>query len=155
MKLPETFEEVLENRLKWIKGLAQPHRKKTEEVLESVQDRDHRCCLGHGCDIFGLPSELHDEGVSYGFDKDIHYAPRELICLLGLLNEEGRLRNSLPLGSDSTITKTATYTCLTSLAEINDKTTMTTQEIGKWIEENQNTLHTPFLTREEWEAIYG
>lgn len=111
-----TKTEILANRQKFAKGLQEPHRLKATNRLESILNPNKRCCLGHGCEIFGLKRAEWGGEVHYNGEAGI--APPALVDLLGLIENTGWVKSKS-----------------TSLTEINDETAATPQEIGKMIEE--------------------
>lgn len=114
-----TREEILANRMKWVKFLKQPKRKKAIGVLDS--GGGHRCCLGHGCYVLGVerrPNPFVTNAFLYGEDFADTLAPDEFVEMVGLYDEEGHPLDTGP-----------------SLAARNDSTKMTPQQIGAWIEE--------------------
>jgi len=111
-----TREEVLANRKRWVEFLQKPGRKKAEGLLDMGDGG--RCCLGHGCYALGIkrmPSPLSD-GVFY-YEGQADAAPASFRKMVGLIGGYGEL-------ADGGM----------ALAEMNDKTDMTPQQIGAWIE---------------------
>lgn len=106
-------EDVLEARMKWVKFLQEPGRKKAEEQLDA--GGGSRCCLGHGCFALGVKRVRTRSGFEY--DGADQVAPESFIKMVGLYSEDGKL-----MGHPG------------SLAGMNDGTDMTPQQIGAWIE---------------------
>ena len=73
-----TRSEILENRQKWIEYLKRPETKKVTERLQSREDPEARCCLGHGCYVLFGASE---DGFWFGDDED---APEEFMDVVGV-----------------------------------------------------------------------
>jgi len=130
-----TRQQIKENRLKFANGLLEPHRIKFIGHLENPHNPNERCCLGHGCNIFGINRIVEDDTVYYGV-RSSAVAPRELMDLLGLYDNCGVPLVKTPKETDS-------------LASLNDSTKLTTQEIGQlilnrgWIEGGEDTPFKP------------
>lgn len=131
--------EILTNRLKFVKGLQETHRQKALFELENLQNNHKRCCLGHGCNIFQLMRNIVDNEVCYGENSNCDTAPIELIKLLGLTSRTGIILNGNIKGYES-------------LANLNDSSDMTTQEIGVILEPMINGGEgTPFISINKYE----
>lgn len=127
-----TKEFILHNRKKFIEGLQEPHRLKHKEELEDLNQPNKRCCLGHGCQIFGFPRNIK-LGVNVQYFQNYAIAPEALVHLLGLNNYIGSIYADL------------------SLAALNDETNKTIQEIGKYLEPNiEGGKKTPFISIDEY-----
>lgn len=109
-----TDEQILENRRTWIEYLKRPETKKAKGVLESFDDPDARCCLGHGCFVLGIERTVDEDGVVL-YDDEYSFAPESFMEMVGLRYENGDFDE-------------------TSLAFINDHTDKTPQEIGIMLE---------------------
>ena len=119
--------QILENRKTWIKKLKDPNSKKATERLEDLRV-EGLCCLGHGCVALGLKRELLRDNscvVLYGEEEEDMCAPSTFVKMVGLWNCVGA----------------AVYGDLVfrglkfhSLADINDSTDATPQEIGRYLE---------------------
>ena len=136
-----TREEIKQNRLKFAAGLQEEHREKTTAKLENVEFPNQRCCLGHGCDIFGVTRKVVDNTVLYGEEHNTNVAPSELIELLGL-------------GDDCGVIKEDEHGfILESLTMLNDQTSTSIQEIGKliegWVEGGEGTPFIPLSDYKE------
>lgn len=135
-----TREQIKENRLKFAKGLQEPHREREWNRLENPDNPNMSCCLGHGCNIFDLERKVINyetyHKVKYGTEENDATAPKELINLLGLFNSCGGT-----LDHQNELVKKHS-----SLTSLNDNLELTPQEIGKliegWIEGGPNT---PFI----------
>lgn len=120
-----TDQEIYSNRLKWIEYLKRPETLKAHEELESYTDPEFRCCLGHACHVLAPETrKLAEYTVKY--DEQDSYLPEALIETLGLYSGSG----DLPLGAIS-IEGFPEQKCL---AELNDRTDITPQEIGAYLE---------------------
>ena len=134
-------DQIRENRLKFAKGLQEPHREKQIEKLENYNLPNQRCCLGHGCDIFNIKKRKENNSVYFGKDDNYAIAPLELVDLLGLTNSTG--------GSyiGSSLKNIESHSDIKSLTSLNDNTDITTNEIGKsmedWIEGGEGTPFKP------------
>ena len=137
-----TREEIKENRLKFAKGLQESHREKITKILESFNNSNQRCCLGHGCEIFNIERNIEDDLVSYGKENCRGTAPIELMDLLGLYDIWG---GCAPIGE--------LVPGIRALTVLNDNTELTTQEIGKliegWIEGGPSTPFKPLSSYDE------
>ena len=151
-----TYEEVVANRRKWIDYLKSPEPVKTIGCLDVGGNR--RCCLGHGCHILGLPSteaiSTKGETVSrnggivrsyrgseYEGTSHTHVPPRKFIEMVGIRSATGTFR-----GVD--LNKAEPSNEVVSLASLNDKTELTSQEIGQFIEDNYDLV---FLNEDEYQ----
>lgn len=112
--------EVLANRQKVIAFLKQPKRIKATSALDKGQGA--RCCLGHMCYSLGIPRQKYNGGFGYAGHAGI--APKELLSLVGLYSSTG---------STATNGKLVNQSCH-SLAELNDTTTYSPQQIGAYLE---------------------
>ena len=112
-------DQILENRRKWIDYLKEPTTKKGRDRLRDPQDNDARCCLGHACHVLGVKKTEH------GYEDEWAYAPKSVIEALGLWDHAGsssdKYLSYLPEGK-------------TCLANWNDGTNVTPQEIGAYLE---------------------
>lgn len=136
-----TREQIRENRLKFAKGLQEPHREREKNQLENPNYPNKRCCLGHGCDIFNIERKVDNSIVRYGTDEKVATAPQELVILLGLFDCCGG-----SMHHDDKL-----FENYGSLTAINDDSNMPPQEIGKLIEEwIEGGKGTPFRTLESY-----
>jgi hypothetical protein len=98
--------EVKENRIKWGTYLMTPGLKKAKGWLEVTEEyalanygtaaAAGLCCLGHGCQLFNISSTiLHSDKskVVYGENGEEYAAPKELVELVGLWDNEGGSRD--------------------------------------------------------------
>lgn len=135
-----TRKQIRENRLKFAKGLQEPHRERETNRLEHPNKPNMRCCLGHGCNIFDIERTVTNfesyNKVKYGAEYSDATAPKELIELLGLNDTCGGTKEP-----DDYLIKSQRY-----LTNLNDVLEMKPQEIGKliegWIEGGKGT---PFI----------
>jgi hypothetical protein len=123
-------EKVMENRVKWIEFLKDMGTRKITGKLDDSEGG--RCCLGHGCYAIGIPGivakdETGKEMKSMSYGDCTALAPAEFINAVGLYDESGRFAYNEALNIQGKNIRT--------LAGMNDKTTMTPQEIGAWLEE--------------------
>lgn len=123
-----TDQEIYENRLRAVKYLQKPELKKAVGRLESEIKDGSKCCLGHMCTALEVHRKIDDKGVvHYGGSLERYEAPRELIDALGLSDEAGSAIGKLVLDMSNEE--------VMSLAALNDDTDITTQEIGKYLEQ--------------------
>jgi|SRR5690606_38158119 len=124
--------EILENRKKAVEFLKQPERKKCGGRLVSTYDQESRCCLGHMCESLipetkELKTSDSDENILYAYYQgEMYAAPPLLVEKLGL---HGIVGGSY-LSKNYLI---AEFPC-NSLAQLNDNSPLTTQEIGAYLE---------------------
>lgn len=125
-----TRSQILSNRRAWIDFLKLETTKKGKRVLERVGDNESRCCLGHACHV--LIPELRrtssglDAKVFYG--TEWAYAPAKIVGMLGLYSQSGEIK-----GSVTPLFNIIGATC-PNLAEYNDCTDITPQQIGSYLE---------------------
>jgi hypothetical protein len=92
--------EILINRVQWGNYLLTPDLKKARGYLELTEtmalERFNSssgagfCCLGHGCKLFNIQREETISGLTvYGSVGEEYCAPKELIDLVGLWDNEG------------------------------------------------------------------
>lgn len=132
-------EQIKENRLKWAKFLQNPTLEKHLGELEDPLNPNARCCLGHGCACFEISKESRQDcGVVVLYDGCYDYAPPSFVNLVGLTTKSGQFLDG----------KVMDKACL---ADLNDHTYTSPQEIGKmmenWIE---GGVGTPFLPLSEF-----
>lgn len=135
-----TKSEILANRRAWINFLKRPDTIKGKQLLESTSNNEARCCLGHACHVL-IPETRNTNGgrVVYGNITDWAYAPPLLVDKLGLYKANGEIPN----GSQALANVTgATWN---SLADYNDNTSITPQQIGEYLETViEGGFNTPF-----------
>ena len=120
-----TDQEIYSNRLKWIEYLKRPETLKAQEELESFNDPEFRCCLGHACHVLAPETRtLRKYRVLYGGQES--YLPEALVEALGLYSNSGDLH----FGE----IKIAGFPNKHNLSELNDSTDITPQEIGAYLE---------------------
>lgn len=117
-----TDEQILEYRRTWIEYLKRPETKKGVRKLESFDDPEARCCLGHGCFALGIERTVTKYGIVY-YDGRSSYAPQSFMDMVGLYDENGFFSNGFFSNGKRTLTS------------INDGTDKTPQEIGIMLEE--------------------
>lgn len=138
-------DEILANRLKWINYLKEPERQKTEGCLEDSKNPEARCCLGHACAVFNRHKTI-DDGGSVRYDDNTSVLNHDFAeYVLGLWDNVGRLASGLIVIEG--------YESHSSLANLNDKTSITPQEIGTYLESviegGENTPFRPLNYFEE------
>lgn len=122
-------EKVMENRVKWIAFLKDTGTRKLTGKLDDGEGA--RCCLGHGCYALGMPG-VHSKDETGKTMKSLEYysaqalAPPEFIAAVGLHNEAGQFAYNEAHQIEGKSIRT--------LVGLNDKTSMTPQEIGAWLE---------------------
>lgn len=151
MKL--TRQEIKDNRIKFATGLLEPHRKKFKGRLENIDNPNERCCIGHGCDIFGETRNVHTDCNQIDYNGSVHIAPVSLITKLGLTNEVGSIEN-IDTSNVVHVEGVVISKDIHSLAYMNDKTDMTTQQIGEWLSQPEiieGGVGTPYLPLSDYE----
>ena len=125
-----TDQEIYNNRMKWIEYLKRPETRKHKGSLEDFEDPECRCCLGHACHVLAPDTRTvinSDEQVFY--DEHSASMPDKLVLALGLYNDLGGAAN---IGETYlNVPKVHPTTCL---ADLNDNTKITPQEIGAYLE---------------------
>lgn len=165
-----TFEEILSNRRKWVDFLKSPERTKLVGYLDD--GHENRCCLGHAC--AALDFEPDDVKIFHGsvgyiaYDRNTEILPSKLVIDLGLRANCGELSdvcsdyliwnkvNKVVEGTANikdmgmqVMPKDIHYS--RSLAELNDETDATPQQIGAYLETVINGgKDTPFYDAQEW-----
>ena len=119
-----TPEQIDENRQKWLSVLRAPESKKALGVLESSEDPNARCCLGHACHALGLKRTepagsryVHYDSKSQWLSKNARRALR--------IDSTGYFRKPIIINGKK----------LTNLSQVNDWTSLTPQEIADVIED--------------------
>lgn len=115
---------ILAYRRKWIGGMKLPTTVKGRGHLVEDPKTGARCCLGHACHILG--AEYDDNLRSY--DGRIDYAPPSIVEALGLWTSTGSV------GDDTFSLEGPAGDRYNNLAELNDHTSITPQEIGAYLE---------------------
>ena len=119
-----TKTQITENRKKWLTVLRDPESKKTRGVLESSEDENARCCLGHACHALGIPRIApSDSGyiLYHSESKSLPmYARRAL-----MVSRCGVFKNSIVIDNKE----------FNNIAQVNDMTALTPQEIADVIED--------------------
>ena len=111
---------------KWLKVLRDPASKKAKGELESLGLPEYRCCLGHLCYALEVPSRRVDNNLEYGEDRDTSYTqlPEYIARQVGITQDGDFIR-------DVEYDEVGTFGCL---ADLNDQTDITPQEIADIIE---------------------
>lgn len=129
-----TRSEIREYRQKWIDVLIDPETKKADGTLD--RGNGARCCLGHACFALGIESRKKpglitppiDEYFQYrdGKDWESYYLPYVPTEMLGMWTHTGATaqRKPFPIGE---------YEEQKALADYNDMTKITPQEIGQYL----------------------
>lgn len=143
-----TRKKILENRVKWVEFLMKPKRKKTTGLLDAGSG--YRCCLGHGCYILEIEKvENGIGGFDYGKENYHQTAPDEFVEAVGLYNDHGQTLDDSPIK----VNLKQSMENLITLADINDNTDATPQEIGKYLESViEGGPHTPFKPLTDYPA---
>lgn len=118
--------EIFENRKTVISFLKQDGLQRATGVLQSVENPEARCCLGHMCVALDIQVELSDKWY-FGEDKRTGAAPKELMEKVSLFGSLGEVLNSKAKIGD---------TGLSDLAYINDNDRWSFSEIAEYLEEN-------------------
>jgi hypothetical protein len=93
-----TWDDVMENRRKWIARLREPESEQITGHLANYDNPRQACVLGHGCEAVGVPRYLGEDfktkpesGLEYGYDlaaygklKRVAAAPDEIYLAVGL-----------------------------------------------------------------------
>ena len=114
---------------KWLKVLRDPASRKVKGMLESVDEPNYRCCLGHLCHALGVPRHGDYQEVNYGMAigeaRDINWSqlPAYVAQQVGI-TEAGDFIHPV-------VYERFEYG---SLADLNDETEITPQEIADIIE---------------------
>jgi len=137
----------LDNRHKWARFLMQPERQKLSGMLGEYKT-EKRCCIGHACAMMGIEEGKSLASTTSIFDDSTKVAPKSVVGALGLRDEVGAFANA-PIMIDTSVFrgieiaqpgKDHFATPIKSLADLNDNTPATPQEIGRFILENiENT----------------
>lgn len=139
--------EIKANREKCIAFLQEPELEKFTGGLENPTNNNSRCCLGHMCHVMKLDRWQKpgiDGDIIYGANDSLGFAPSTLQSLIGLKDRHGSFSNYLNDPHN-------TYKERTSLMALNDDTEMTTQEIGKWLEDKiEGGEGSPFISLAEY-----
>ena len=90
-----TQKQIDEYRAKWLTQLRDPESKLLIGELESIDDPNKRCCLGHACHALEAERTLDFTGqevyYSCGNDRDMAYLPLGIAEKLNITNN-GKLR---------------------------------------------------------------
>lgn len=140
------WNEVLENRKKWLEYLRAPGRRKARGYLDIGNGK--RCCLGHACKALGMKSEdkqIYDSLTkgesfhSYFYDSEETVAPQKVIDSLGLRDSFGSLSETVMLNDYS----------IANLVTLNDDTNLRPREIADFIEKHYDLV---FRSQSEYGA---
>lgn len=118
--------EIKENRQKVIDQLKDPSSQKETGKLESLQDSNYRCCLGHACHALNIIRSQTECCVCYGEKEHDATAPEELVDLVGFYSCCGGFKSY----SSHTFKKYK----FSDLMALNDVTSISPQEIGEYLE---------------------
>ena len=121
-----TQEQINEYRAKWLAQLRSPEAKQWTGELESRDEPNKRCCLGHACHALKAERSYTDDIVYYGWGQDMDSStlPYSVAKKLNI-NNSGAMINSYVHGLD-------VYSGLTI---INDSGVFSLSEIADIIEE--------------------
>ena len=120
-----TRQQILNNRRRWAIFLQDPARKKHVNALEHPTNCEARCCLGHYAHMAGATRTQEDPHFSPKYDGDRHSLSNDLKEQLGLKDTDGDFNTNIE----------EEYQYGPSLAQINDETNLTPQQIG-WLIQN-------------------
>lgn len=143
-------DRVLKARQKWVKRLLDPDSKKAKTALTRVLPSGEKCscCLGHAvealkdkdCSIDTLPLNPK-AGVAFRliYDGCGSYLPTKFQYMLGLYDEEGSFRDGKCHYQEfkkmfPNLEIQSPTDSFDTLALINDKTNITPQMMGKYLE---------------------
>ena len=118
---------------RWMKELKSPTAKKTRERLESLHNKNARCCLGHACAANKLERTLEKTCLK---NRAVHYEGNSAQLPLSLceklnINHFGEFTSKGILEVEKIVGTRHTYT---SLMDMNDNTKMSTKEIAELIQ---------------------
>ena len=120
--------EIAENRAKWLAQLRDPASKRFGGRLESFDDPNARCCLGHACfaiEIERFVSESQ-QVVRYGKEGEIYQYELPPVAAAALdITTEGDFQHAVTVGD----------TRYTNLIDLNDHAFLKPHEIAKVIED--------------------
>lgn len=146
------WNEVLENRKKWLEFLRVPGRRKVKGFLDIGNGQ--RCCLGHACKALGMKWEgekhydvtTHPyEGniprsfLTFFYDNEETEAPQKVIDSLGLRDSYGGLSETVMLNEYP----------IADLVTLNDDTNLRPREIADFIEKHYDLV---FRSQSEYGA---
>ena len=134
--------EILSARITWAQFLQQPEREKAIGNLDEGDEK--RCCLGHGCYCLGVVRRLLDFDARYAYGEEEAQVcpPKEFAEAVGLWSRDGCAKSLQDLIREKE-----------SLAELNDETDITPQEIGAYLESVvEGGPDTPFRPLSDYEA---
>lgn len=140
-----TWEEVIANRIKWCDYMDNPELTKTQGRLQSSPTS--ACCLGHGCACFKLEYEEVDgpmpSGILYKYLGEMDFAPQKFMYLVGLFTSDGVFKDENEYNRAYSVGEGIYY----SLAQLNDGSTLSTQEISTVIRSllAPDVLTSPFI----------
>ena len=151
-----TRAEILANRRKWIARLKRRTTMKYQGALESTDNPTHRCCLGHGCNVLKIKRAVdtrtgvicYGTGAGAVFGGESAVAPIEFVDAVGLTGN---------VGIFDTEDRYEYIMCdgveIDSLAELNDITDWTPQQIGELLENMiEGGEGTPFVPLDHYPA---
>ena len=94
VRMKYTHKQIEEYRAKWLAQLRDPKSKYWMAELESIDDPNKRCCLGHACHALGAIKNVDYENevrYTFGDDWDVAYLPPGIAKMLNITND-GKLR---------------------------------------------------------------
>ena len=148
-----TRAEIYQNRLKWVEYLQNPERKKATAYLDKMNEE--RCCLGHACHLDPVVKESwsYNDDIEemsillYGIEESDTVATKLTVVSLGLYDNVGTFRlpkdgsyfeviqlheENIPAFLQKFLKEVKSPSVgVNSLAEINDLTSITPQEMGQ------------------------
>lgn len=140
MKALHKDPKIAANRQRWLDYLRDEGRRKTEGCLEDPIDdgfENPRCCLGHACALFKDELNLSVKETSFNNIDSVYYNEQKTSLPIEVqehldINGYGSLINPLTCDDmDCDINSTDEF-C--SLADINDRTDLTPEQIADYIE---------------------
>ena len=78
VRMNYTHKQIEEYRAMWLAQLRDPESKLWTGELESIEDSNKRCCLGHACHALGAKKNVDYENevrYTFGDDWDVAYLP--------------------------------------------------------------------------------
>jgi hypothetical protein len=154
---PIVWEQVIENRRKWIERLRAPQAQQFKGRL-SAKNPWKSCCLGHACQVLpGLKQDFtlvgHHHQFCYGEEQSSIFLPREATYLLGANGRRGHFRKTYFSEFDSIIKAHCGYQMLSeeSLSSINDAgvaLSIIADMLEKCLDGHPDS---PLVTKEKWE----
>ena len=141
-----TQEEIDENRREWLAQLRDPESKKTIGELESYDDTNERCCLGHACYALNIHCDINITDRTVSYDTEAGKLPNSACRKLNI-DRIGRLNNDILLSDDDEYDNFY----ISNLTTLNDDTDLSPQEIADIIEDQFKTNNFKPFEEDLWD----